>query len=397
MLEHYKYMIVGGGLSADSAVRGIRSLDADGSIAMFCEESVPPYDHPPLSKSLWKGNPFEKIWRNSGALGVNVKLNDRVSSIHPGEKTIIDYSGTLYSYEKLLLATGVSPRKLPFGQNLINYYRTIDDYRLLKSQTETKDHFIVIGGGFIGSEIAAALTMNGKQVTIIFPEDGIASKIFTKPISNFINDYYRSKGVNVQNGISIIDVSNDGDQVKVTTQDKTASSKVFEADAVIAGIGTTPNSTLASDAGLTASNGIEVDGYLQTSSADIYSAGDVANYFDPVLNIRRRVEHEDNAIQMGLIAGKNMAGANSKYVYLPYFYSDLFDIGYEAVGELDSRYEIVEDWFDPFKKGILYFLKDSIVRGVLLWNVWGKIDETRALINVQASVTPESLKNKIHE
>lgn len=396
-MKKYKYIIVGGGLSADAAVRGIRSSDVNGSIALFCEENVPPYNRPPLSKALWKGAPFDEIWCHPDTTNVDIKLDNLITDIDARNKIVTDSLGFQYSFEKLLLATGVSPRQLPFGSLNINYYRTVKDYQKLKSQTETSDHFLVIGGGFIGSEIAAALAMNDKKVTIIFPEEGIAARIFSTATSKYINEYYREKGVNVQSGMKITSIEEMGGRMLITAQDDASAVHKFEGDAIIAGIGTLPNSSLASDAGLITSNGIEVNEYLQTSSQDIYSAGDVANFFDPAVNTRRRVEHEDNANQMGMLAGRNMVDARSKYNHLPYFYSDLFKLGYEAVGELDSRYEIFEDWVDRYHKGVVYYLNDSVVKGVLLWNTWGKLDEARAVIKSQAVVSPEDLKNRIHE
>lgn len=395
-MENYKYIIIGGGLAGYSASRGVREIDSSGSIIMFSEENIPPYDRPPLSKGLWKGKDFDEIWCKPESLGVTTKLNDPITTIDPVKKTITDSGGVQYKYEKLLIATGVSPRKLPFGGDLVNYYRTVADYKLLKDQTEHHDNFIVIGGGFIGSEIAAALAMNRKKVTIIFPEDGIGFRIFSHATSEYINQYYRNKGVNVQNGLMIVDIQPEKDGVKILTKDKASLTTEFYGDAVIAGIGTIPNTALAETAGIKVSNGIEVNELLQTNYPDIFSAGDVTNYFDQSLQTRRRVEHENNASQMGLRAGKNMAGEPSKYVTLPFFYSDLFELGYEAVGDLDSRLEMFEDWVDPFKKGVIYYLKDQLVKGVLLWNTWEKVNEARALIKAAEKVTPQSLKNRIH-
>ncbi len=149
----------------------------------------------------------------------------------------------------------------------------------------------------------------------------------------------------------------------------------------MAGIGIVPAVELAEGAGLKVDAGIEVDQGLRTSHPDVYAAGDVARFYNPALAKWMRVEHEDNANTMGTAAGKAMAGAPVTYDHLPFFYSDLFELGYEAVGELDSRLQTVEDWQERFKKGIVYYLGDGRVRGVLLWNVWGKIDAARASLS----------------
>ena len=161
---------------------------------------------------------------------------------------------------------------------------------------------------------------------------------------------------------------------------RTQAGRVLRMDAVVIGVGIQANTGLAQAAGLEVDNGILVNELLRTSDPAIYAAGDVANFFNPVLGKRIRVEHEDNANAMGEIAGRNMAGNAEPYHHLPFFYSDLFDLGYEAVGEMDASMDLVEDWQEPFRKGGVYYLKDGHVRGVLQWDTWGQMDAARALI-----------------
>jgi NADPH-dependent 2,4-dienoyl-CoA reductase/sulfur reductase-like enzyme len=149
---------------------------------------------------------------------------------------------------------------------------------------------------------------------------------------------------------------------------------------------------LAKQAGLELGNGIVVDEFLRTSHRDIYSAGDVAAFYNPAMDRRLRVEHEDNANTMGRLAGRNMAGEAESYHHLPYFYSDLFELGYEAVGDLDSRLETVADWEEPYHKGVVYYLQQGRVRGILLWNVWGQVDAARDMIASHRQFQPEDLK-----
>jgi NADPH-dependent 2,4-dienoyl-CoA reductase/sulfur reductase-like enzyme len=140
-----------------------------------------------------------------------------------------------------------------------------------------------------------------------------------------------------------------------------------------------------------------VDEFLRSSNPDIYAAGDVANFYSPLLDKRMRVEHEDNANMMGEAAGRNMAGSPEPYYHQPFFYSDLFDLGYEAVGELDSSLDIVEDWVEPFRKGVIYYLRDGFVRGVLLWNTWGQVGAATELIAEKKSCTSEKLLGRIKD
>jgi NADPH-dependent 2,4-dienoyl-CoA reductase/sulfur reductase-like enzyme len=302
-----------------------------------------------------------------------------------------DDQGTEYKYEKLLLATGGTPRRLPFGPQDIIYYRTLDDYLHLRLLSERGEYFGVIGGGFIGSEIAAALTMIGKKVTMLFPDRGIGARIFPPELSDYLNGYFRQKGVQVISGESVKDVQKPGNAYHIVT----GTGRDFQVDGVVAGIGIQPNVELAHAVGLNIGNGIVVDETLHTSHPDIFAAGDVAEFNNPTLGKHLRLEHEDNANSMGKQAGRNMAGANEPYHYLPYFYSDLFELGYEAVGELDSRLETIVDWKDPYMKGVIYYLADRRVRGVLLWNVWDSIPSARNLIAEPGPFTASDLVGRL--
>ena len=168
-------------------------------------------------------------------------------------------------------------------------------------------------------------------------------------------------------------------------------------DGVVAGIGIQPNVELAQTAGLQVENGIIVDEFLRSSHPDIYAAGDVAAFYNPALGKRIRVEHEDNANTMGRQAGRSMAGVSEPFHHLPFFYSDLFDLGYEAVGELDSRHEIVADWKEPNKEGVIYYMQSGRVRGVLLWNVWKQVDAARKLIVEPGPFRADDLKGRLPE
>ena len=392
-MNHYRYLIVGGGMTGDAAVRGIRELDAEGSIGMFSAEPDPPYSRPSLSKGLWKGKPFEKIWRGTTNLGVELHLNRRITELDKKQKRILDETGAEYTYDKLLLATGGSPIRLPFGDHNIIYFRDLQDYKRLRQLADSREHFLVIGGGFIGSEISAALTMSGKKVTMVFLDDAIGARIFPKDLSQFLNDYYRQKGVEVIVGDSVVSLTESGSRFTV----RTGAGKSLEVNGVVAGIGIRPNVELARSAGIRIDDGIVVNHKLLTSAKDVYAAGDAAMFPHPTLARHVRVEHEDNALRMGKAAGRNMAGANEIYSHVPLFYSDLFELGYEAVGELDSRLETFADWQEPFKKGVIYYLEKKHVRGVLLWNIWKQGDAARALLAEKGPLTPKDLQGKIHD
>jgi 3-phenylpropionate/trans-cinnamate dioxygenase ferredoxin reductase component len=389
-MKHYQYLIIGGGLAGDAAARGIRELDAKGSIGMFSTELNPPYTRPELSKGLWKGHPLEKVWRGTKDLDVELLLGHRVIHLDPLEKYVRDEQGDEYTFDKLLLATGGSPARLPFGGDDIIYFRDLQDYHHLRALSERGEQFLVIGGGFIGSEIAAALTMVGKNVVMVFPAEAIGANVYPNDLSHYLNDYYRQKGVEVVTNDSVSGLEKSGNRFMVRTRN----GRAFEVDGVVAGIGIRPNLELATQSGLQVENGIIVDEHLLTSAPDIFAAGDVANFHHSALGKRVRVEHEDNAIHMGRLAGRNMTGAKESYTHVPMFYSDLFELGYEAVGEINSKMETVADWQEPFHKGVIYYLDPSNQRvcGVLLWNVWDQVDHARALIAEKRPVLAAALK-----
>jgi len=390
-MPNYKYLIIGGGMTAVAAVSGIREFDPDGAIGIITSEANSPYNRPPLSKGLWKGKPLETIFRQASKENAEIHLERSAKSIDPNNKLVTDEQERTYTYEKLLLATGGSPRKLPFGGDEIIYFRTINDFQNLQRLTKSKSRFAVIGGGFIGSELASVLSDQEQEVAMLFPEDGIGALLFPPDIASYLNDYYRQKGVQVLAREMVSDIEQNGSEYTI----KSKSGIEINVDHIVAGIGILPNSDLAEEAGIDIDNGILVNEYLQTNQEDIYAAGDVANIYIPVLDARMRIEHEDNALSSGTAAGKNMAGEGVPYDHISSFYSDMFELGYEAVGELNPKFETFADWIDPYKKGVVYYLDQGKVRGVLLWNVWDQVDPARKIISEPGPLTKDMLSGRI--
>jgi NADPH-dependent 2,4-dienoyl-CoA reductase/sulfur reductase-like enzyme len=374
--QQYKYIIVGGGMTADAAVTGIRTMDPLGSIALISEAPVPPYNRPPLSKGLWTGMYTDAIWRGTPAYLVDLYLGRKVVGLDPDARQVTDDRGDVYEYEKLLLATGCSPRRMNFGGDAITYFRTLEDYKRLRRQTELGGKFAVIGSGFIGSEIAASLRMNRQDVTMLYPGEGIGGRVLPAELAEFIVDYFKRKGVTMIGNERVNAMEPAGTGVILRAE----SGLEVQADHVVAGIGVIPNIELAEQAGLETGNGIVVDQHLRTARPEILAAGDVAAFYSPLFEKHWRIEHEDNSNHMGKTAGMNMAGADEPYDHLPYFDSEVFDLRYEAVGSLDSRLETVIDWRKPFEQGVVYYLGDGRVKGVLTWNLPFKIGAARKLI-----------------
>jgi NADPH-dependent 2,4-dienoyl-CoA reductase/sulfur reductase-like enzyme len=395
-MPDYTYLIIGGGMTGDAALHGIREVDRTGSIGVIASESHPPYNRPPLSKALWKGKPLDSIYRKDDEQGVTFHFGRTARKLDLQTKRVTDDQGSVYFFDKLLLATGSKPRRLQFGNGQIIYFRTLDDYQRLHRLAAHGRRFAVIGGGFIGSELAAALAMNGKEVVMFFPDDAIGSQVFPQDLAKSVTNFYREKGVELLAETTVVGLDmRQGKTVLKLRSAQTKSEREIEADGVVAGIGVEPNIELAQAAGLEVENGIRVNASLRTNQEGIYAAGDAASFHNPALDKWLRVEHEDNANTMGRMAGRNMAGKSEPYDHLPSFYSDLFDLGYEAVGELDARLETFADWKNPFREGVVYYLRDGRVRGVLLWNVWGQVDAARSLINEPGPFQPRDLKGRL--
>lgn len=389
-MPEYTYLIVGGGMTGDGACKGIREHDKEGSIGLFAEEAHEPYARPPLTKGLWKGKEESSIWRGTPDLGVDIHTRRTIASLDLDARTATDDTGESHSYERLLLATGGTPRRFASAPDDVIHYRTLDTYHRLRALAGNGVRVTVVGGGFIGSEIAAALALNDCTVTIVFPDAGIGAKVFPADLSTFVNEYYRSKGVEVLPEEKVAEIARAGDTgFRVVTADGHS----IDADVVVAGLGIEPRIELAEKAGLPVDDGVLVDEYGRVEGHDdVFAAGDVARFPATLLGGLRRVEHENHAITHGRYVGANMAGADTPYDYLPFFYSDLFDLGYEAVGDVDSRLETVEEWAEPNRKGVVCYVEEGKPRGFLLWDVWDKVDAARELIAAGDPVYPAAVR-----
>lgn len=407
-----RYLVLGGGMTADAAVKALRKADPQGDVLLVSLEPNAPYKRPPLSKGLWKGDDEARLSLGTAATGAELLLGRRAVELDVANNSVTLDDGTQISYEQLLLATGARARNLPIFEGLDNAvpYRTWRDYQLVKQKATAGTPVTIIGGGFIGSEMAAALSSQGAQVTMVYPEPHLGGGRFPESIAKLVDADYQARGVTLNGGRSVQGAEATAGGVNLQLDDGSS----LDAELVLVGVGAVPNDELAQGAGLETNNGVIVDAGLRARNSNgavhnVYAAGDVANFEWRALGRRLRIEHEDNAYSMGGAAGRFMAAAalgngevgrasaaeQRAYDHLPFFYSDLFDNGYEAVGLLDPRLEVVEDWRVQGKEGVVYYLEDGLVRGVLLWNTWGQVDAARDLIQSQERLSPEELMGRL--
>ena len=395
-MTDFRYLIVGGGLVADAAARGVRELDADGSIGILSEDVDRPYARPALSKKLWTDPDFswdEKVDLHTEETGATFVLGTIVTSIDLAAKTVTTDGGETYGYDRLLIATGGKPRGLPGlepSERVLDY-RSASDYRRLRELADAGAHVAVVGGGYIGTEISAGIVQNGARVTFVDPDDVVGARMFPAGLAQAFQQRFVDHGVDLRLGRRVDSGTEHADGVVLTLDD----GSTVEADAVVVGLGIEPRTQLAADAGLTVRDGIVVSSTLRTDDESVFAAGDVAEYPDRILGTRR-VEHVDNAQQQGRQAGRNLADADETYDHTPMFYSNVFDMGYEAVGRVSTQLRTVEDWQEPQVTGVLYYLdEDDTVRGVLLWNISGKTDEARKVLAEAHALTPDMLPGRI--
>jgi 3-phenylpropionate/trans-cinnamate dioxygenase ferredoxin reductase subunit len=338
MSEDTRYLIIGAGLTAHHAVRGIRERDAEGRIVIVGEEPELPYTRPHLSKAYLMGQrPREKVFVKPASFYTENKAEvwtDRqVTAVDAAHKTAALADGSIIACDRLLLATGSEPRRLKIpGSDLrgIYYLRTLADSDAIRAAMLAARRAVIVGGGFIGAEVASAFAQAGVETIMILTDNVLLRRQVGSEAGRFLLDYYRGKGVKVEVEKTVSAFGGDGPVRSV----RTADGAEYATDTVVAGIGAAPRTTLAATAGLTVENGVVVDEYLRTSSPDIYAAGDIASYADTRYGRHMRLEHWDNAVQQGRLAGLNMAGANQPFDHVPYFYSDVFDLDLQAWGDM---------------------------------------------------------------
>jgi len=390
----FDYLIIGSGMAADAAAKGIREFDDVGRIGIVGDDADPPYTRPALTKKLWTDPEFNEDdnWLHTGTMtGATIMSATEIVSIDPDSHIVVSRDKKEFGYDQLLLATGgtVNTVDMPASERSI-YFRTFADYRALRRLSGYERQVAVIGGSYIGMELAAGLAQNNTQVTLIYPQPILGGDIFPEPLAQAMQADFGNREIRLLGNTRVESGSSAHDSTLLRFAD--GSEQRF--DGVVSGLGITPRTALAQGAGVEINNGIVVDEQLRTNIRDIYAAGDVACYPDRILG-RQRVEHVNNATSMGATAGRIMAGSNEVYDHTPYYYSNVFDISWQAVGTLDSSLQTIADWREPLQSGVIYYLRNDRVAGVLLWNLADKLDAARAVLADERPQDAATLKARI--
>jgi 3-phenylpropionate/trans-cinnamate dioxygenase ferredoxin reductase subunit len=373
---------VGAGLAGAKAAEALRQGGFGGTITMIGEEGHLPYERPPLSKDYLAGKAgrdsvfvHDQSWYQ--VQEIDLRLGVPATAIDRAARQVRLADGARLPYDKLLIATGSSPRRLADASG-VHYLRTLDDSDRLKELLATRSHLVVIGGGWIGLEAAAAARQAGLQVTVLEAAELPLMRVLGREMAQVFADLHRSAGVSLRLGVRIAEILSSGGNASGV---RLADGSRIGADAVLAGIGAVPRTELASDAGLEVSDGIVTTAALRTSDPDIFAAGDVASAFHPRLGEHVRVEHWANALKQPAVAAAAMLGQEASYDELPYFYTDQYDLGMEYVGHVSGGYDQVVVRGDlQARQFIAFWLKEGRVQAGMNVNTWDVTDSIKALI-----------------
>jgi 3-phenylpropionate/trans-cinnamate dioxygenase ferredoxin reductase subunit len=392
------FVIVGASLAGAKAAETLRAEGFDGRVVLIGEEAERPYERPLLSKEYLRGEkPAAKVYVHDEGFyaehGIELLTGTRVEALDPGAHEIALAGGGPMPYSRLLLATGASPRPLPLpGVDLpgVRYLRRLGDADALRAAITSASRVVIIGAGWIGSEVAASARQLGAQVAIVAPEAVPLERVLGPEAGGVYRDLHAEHGVELHLSTAIEAVVGDGAARGV----RTAAGVVIEGDLVVVGVGASPRDELARDAGLTVQNGIVVDEFLRTSAPDVFAAGDVAATWNTRYDTRIRLEHWANALNQGEAAARNMLSPDSQlaaYEKLPYFYSDQYELGMEYNGYAAEWDRVVFRGDPAGREFLAFWLKDGRVLAGMNANIWDQGDGIKALVRSGAPVDPDAL------
>ena len=371
-----KILILGGGQSALYAAREIRRNDEESFITVLGEEKQLPYERPPLSKDflLNKKNEQDLVFNSSNVLEDKKidYVNAKIIKVDFETKTLFSDDTKKYNYDILLIATGSENNKLKLDSNLgdeIYYLRNLEEAKIIKEKIKNKNKIIIIGGGFIGLEIASSLSQLNKNVCLIEISNQLMGRIIPKQIADLVKKSHETEGNNIILNKKILKITKNKENYKILLSDNSE----LESDFIIAGIGSKPCVSIFENTNLKLDNGILTNEFCETSINDVYAAGDVSNFYHPLYNEHIRLESYQHAQNHGICAGKNISGIKTEYSSIPWMWSDQFNLNLQLAGICENFDEIVKRGKD-INNGIIYFfLKNQSIKGACGLGIAGKI------------------------
>ncbi|MCC7076854.1 MAG: FAD-dependent oxidoreductase [Acidimicrobiia bacterium] len=386
--------IVGAGLAGAKAAEAAREAGFDGPILLIGNEEEPPYERPPLSKDVLRGDKAAEtayVHPESFYQEHAIELvRDMATRLDTTNHTISLAGGESIAFDAVVLATGAAPRRLAVpGTDLagVYYLRTLEDSLRLHDAIAAAGRAAVIGAGWIGSEVAASARQMGADVVMIDPSPVPLQRVLGTEIGAVFRDLHADHGVELRLGRGVTELRGSGHVETVVLDD----GRVEAADVVVAGIGVIPRTDLADGAGLAVDNGIVTDEHLATAVPGVYAAGDVANAWHPHFGRHLRVEHWANALNQGSTAGRNAAGAEESYTRLPYFFSDQYDLGMEYVGYGDADDTVAVRGHLAAREFIAFWHQDGSVRAAMHVNTWDVVEDLKAIVGTAGRLDPARL------
>ena len=386
--------IVGASLAGAKAAEAARDAGFDGRVLLIGDEAGAPYERPPLSKDVLRGDKDTDTTRVH-AEGFYAEhsiqhIHDRVVSLDPNARTIGLAGGETLTFDSAVLATGAAPRRLDTpGADLagVHYLRTIDDSVRLSDAIRAASRVAVVGAGWIGSEVAASARQMGADVVLVDPAPVPLHRVLGDEIGAVFAALHADHGVDLRLGTGVAELRGTKTVEAVVLDD----GRVEPADVVVVGVGVTPRTELADAAGLRVDNGIVVDEHLATGVPGLFAAGDVANAWHPHYRRHLRVEHWANALNQGITAGRNAAGQTDSYTRLPYFFSDQYDLGMEYVGYGDANDDVTIRGDRDAREFIAFWHRDGKVTAAMNVNIWDVVDDLKAIIEARRVIDPARL------
>lgn len=392
------FVIVGAGLAGATAVQTLREEGFTGRVVLLGDEADPPYERPPLSKDYLMGRTdrdatfvHPRHWYADH--GIDLRTGAAVTGIDPGWHEVTLADGSHLGYSKLLLTTGSSPRRLAVSgavQGRGQYLRRLGDSDRIRELFSTASNIVIIGGGWVGLETAAAARAAGIGVTVLEGAELPLLRVLGVQVAQLFADLHRRHGVHLRCGVQVAEITGADDRA---TGVRLTDGSYLPADDVIIGVGITPNTELADRAGLKIDNGIWVDEHLRSSHDDVYAAGDVANAYHPLLGRQLRVEHWANALHQGPVAARSMLGQDAVYDRLPYFFTDQYDLGMEYTGYTEpGGYDqvLIRGEVDT-GEFIVFWVRQGRLQAGMSVNTWDVTDTIGELIRTGAVINPDRL------